>query len=101
MLNVSFEIAYDTLLVADGIEYIDASPNNIITGMAIVSRPAYPEAVATRLVAGQTGADPTEAGTGADNTHQEQNGGVNEMTMDEAVGKIADLEGEVQALREQ
>lgn len=48
MLNVSFEIAYDTLLVVEGIEYIDASPNNVITGMAIVSSPAYPEAVATR-----------------------------------------------------
>lgn len=47
-LNVSFEIAYDTLLVIDGVEYIDASPNNVITGMAIVSNPAYPEAVATR-----------------------------------------------------
>lgn len=55
MLNVSFEIAYDTLLIADGVEYIDASPNNVITGMAIVSRPAYPEAVATRLVAEEAG----------------------------------------------
>lgn len=48
MLNFSFEIvcSRDELIEKDGIEYIDASPNNALTGMAVVSVPAYEEATA-------------------------------------------------------
>lgn len=47
MLRFSFEISYSTLQVVDGVEYIDASEDNVIVGMAVVSSPAYPEATAT------------------------------------------------------
>lgn len=98
-LRVSFEIAYDTLLVVDGIEYIDASPNNVITGMAIVSRPAYPEAIATRLVAEGTAKDVATATPqeGA-RAKQDETERVNDMTMEEAKARIAELETQVQDL---
>lgn len=54
----------------DGIEYIDASPNNVITGMAIVSRPAYPEATATRLVAEDTSGGMQDVATVRDDVEQ-------------------------------
>lgn len=108
MLNVSFEIAYDTLLVVDGVEYIDASANNVITGMAIVSRPAYPEAFATRMVAEATGHREPVAEDHKENqaAHAAEKPidkpeGVHEMTLDEAKNKIADLESEVQELTRQ
>lgn len=52
-LNFSFEICYDPANVKeiDGVRYIDVSPANSLTGMAIVSVPAYPEATALSLCA--------------------------------------------------
>lgn len=50
-LNFSFEISAGDLKVEDGITIIDASENNELTAMAIVSIPAYPESKALDLVA--------------------------------------------------
>ena len=48
MLKVSYEIRYvrsDTVL-KDGVCYVDASENNYLTGMCVVSVPAFPESEA-------------------------------------------------------
>lgn len=52
-LNFSFEIRYteDHIIKKDGVTYIDAAEHNVITGMAIVSVPAYSESFALSLVA--------------------------------------------------
>lgn len=44
MLNFSFEIIYspEHVLEIDGVQYVDAYEGNVLTGMAIVSVPAYP-----------------------------------------------------------
>lgn len=54
-LNFSFEITYvpDGTITEDGVLFIDANPSNALTGMAVVSVPAYPEATALALVAEQ------------------------------------------------
>ncbi len=53
MLNFSFEITYvpEGIVMQDGVFLIDAYPGNTLTGMAVVSVPAYPEATALALVA--------------------------------------------------
>lgn len=53
-LAFSFEVKYlpeDTHLTADGARIIDVGPHNAMTGVAVVSKPAYPEAVSLDLVA--------------------------------------------------
>lgn len=55
----------------DGILYIDAAEHNVITGMAIVSVPAYEESFALSLVA--------EERTEVDNSDEEVNEGVENM----------------------
>ena len=47
-LCFSFEIRYteDHIVKKDGVLYIDAAEHNVITGMAIVSVPAYAESFA-------------------------------------------------------
>lgn len=52
-LNFSFEITYvpDATQSSDGTLLIDADERNALTGMAVVSVPAYPEATALALVA--------------------------------------------------
>ena len=52
-LNFSFELRYteDHVIVKDGVTYVDAAEHNVLTGMAIVSVPAYQEAFALSLVA--------------------------------------------------
>lgn len=54
-LNFSFEIKYvpENTVVINGVRFVDASPKNILTGMAIVTVPACREAVALNLVAEQ------------------------------------------------
>lgn len=53
ILNFSFEIKYcpEATVEIDGISYVDVSELNSLTGMAIVSVPAYQESVAYSLVA--------------------------------------------------
>lgn len=83
----------------DGIEYIDASENNVITGMAIVSNPAYPEATATRLVAAAE-EDHDEADDAGEELDAQpiDTERVNMMTLEEAMARIAELESDVQSL---
>lgn len=50
-LNFSFEISAGAVDVIDGITVVDANEENELTGMAIVSVPAYPESKALGLVA--------------------------------------------------
>lgn len=52
-LNFSFEIRYspDATVEFDGVSYVDVADTNFLTGMTIVSVPAYPESVARSLVA--------------------------------------------------
>lgn len=52
-LNFSFEISYipSAVVRKDGVLYIQANEHNMLTGLAIVSVPAYEEAVALSLVA--------------------------------------------------
>lgn len=47
-LNFSFEITYDPVntVTEDGVTYVDAGENNHLTGMAVVSVPACPDASA-------------------------------------------------------
>lgn len=72
-LNFSFEIRYteDHIIKKDGVTYIDAAEHNVITGMAIVSVPAYEESFALSLVA--------EERTEVDNSDEEVNKGVENM----------------------
>lgn len=56
LLNVSFEIKYDpkdTVNIA-GVTFVDVGENNSLTGMAIVSVPACPDASAVEMVASVT-----------------------------------------------
>lgn len=52
-LNVSFEIKYnpDNVVIKDGVRFVDAGEGNTLTGMAIVSVPACPDANALDMVA--------------------------------------------------
>ena len=50
-LNFSFEITAGDIRVEKGVTIVDASKNNELTAMAIVSVPAYPESKALDLVA--------------------------------------------------
>lgn len=52
-LNVSFEVKYDpnNLVIKDGVRFVDAGEGNTLTGMAIVSVPACPDANALDMVA--------------------------------------------------
>jgi len=52
-LNVSFEIKYNPeyTIEKDGILYIDANEENALTGLALVSVPAVPDATALDMVA--------------------------------------------------
>ena len=50
-LNFSFEISAGELREENGITIVDASDNNELTAMAVVSVPAYPESKALDLVA--------------------------------------------------
>lgn len=50
-LNFSFEISAGDIRIENGISIVDASENNELTAMAVVSIPAYPESKALDLVA--------------------------------------------------
>ena len=52
-LNVSFEIRYNpaNVIEKDGVRFVDAGDGNTLTGMAVVSVPACPDAVALDMVA--------------------------------------------------
>lgn len=52
-LNVSFEIKYNpnNIVIKDGVRFVDVGDGNTLTGMAIVSVPACPDANALDMVA--------------------------------------------------
>lgn len=52
-LNVSFEVKYNpaNIIMKDGVRFVDAGEGNTLTGMAIVSVPAYADANALEMVA--------------------------------------------------
>lgn len=53
MQNFSYEITYskNDVVIIDGVTFVDASENNNLTGMCVVSVPAYEESVAKNLIA--------------------------------------------------
>ena len=53
LLSVSFEIKYNpnNTILKDGVRFVDAGEGNTLTGMAIVSVPACPDANAQEMVA--------------------------------------------------
>lgn len=83
MLNFSFEIKYaqEATVEKDGVLYVDADERNALTGVAIVTVPAYKESIALNLVAEQQSAVTSEA-EGVETT----------MTLEEAMAKIAEQE---------
>lgn len=89
-LSFSFEILYDPkdVVEKDGILYIDASENNTITGMAIVSTPAYKESTALALIAEENG-------------QKEQKGVESAMTLEEAIAKIAEKDQAIAEMKAQ
>lgn len=58
-LNVSFEVKYNpaNIIMKDGVRFVDAGEGNTLTGMAIVSVPAYSDANALEMVAETVNAD--------------------------------------------
>ena len=58
-LNVSFEVKYNpaNIIMKDGVRFVDAGEGNTLTGMAIVSVPAYSDANALEMVAEAVNAD--------------------------------------------
>ena len=68
LLCFSFEVTYrpeDTHMATGGARIIDVGPHNALTGVAVVSKPAYAESVALDLVAElKDGGELTAAGRG-------------------------------------
>ena len=60
-MNVSFEIQYNpaNIIEKDGVRFVDAGDGNTLTGMAIVSVPACPDAIALEMVAETVNAEST------------------------------------------
>lgn len=60
-LNVSFEVKYnpENTFMKDGVRFVDAGEGNTLTGMCIVSVPAYPDADALDMVAEVVNAEET------------------------------------------
>lgn len=78
-LNFSFEIKYekDATVEKDGVLYVEQNDNNALTGVAVVSVPAYKESVALNMVAEQ---DKAEA-----------EGVEDKMTLEEVMAKLEEL----------
>ena len=78
-LNFSFEIKYekDATVEKDGVLYVEQNKNNALTGVAVVSVPAYKESVALNMVAEQ---DKAEA-----------EGVEDKMTLEEVMAKLEEL----------
>lgn len=93
-LNFSFEIKYmpENTVMIDGVRYVDAADTNALTGMAIVSTPAYRESTALSLVAeekaDEAGAEPPE-------------GVENKVTIEEAMQAIAEKDQLIAELQQQ
>ena len=86
-LNFSFEISYmpDAVQKEDGVLYIQADEHNMLTGLAIVSVPAYEEAVALSLVAEDESAQSDAAEEGVETMNQDEKTIVAEEAVEETV----------------
>lgn len=84
-LYFSFEILAGNVEMRDGLQVIDASEENELIGMAVVTIPAYPEASALKLVAEDD----------APEDRMENEKGEDESLMDENQKKIAELEAKL------
>lgn len=87
-LNFSFEIKYteNNVIKENGVLYIDAGEHNVITGMAIVSVPAYDESFALSLVAEEReDAIGEEAYEGVDKMNTEAEKNTEEVSIAETV----------------
>lgn len=94
-LNFSFEIKYvpDNTVVIEGVRYVDAADTNALTGMAIVSTPAYRESTALSLVAEEK-ADGAEAENATEGVE-------NKVTIEEAMQAIAEKDQLIAELQQQ
>lgn len=88
-LNFSFEIRYvkDATVEKDGVLYVEENRENALTGVAVVSVPAYKESVALNLVAEKTEESKTEA-----------EGVENKMTLEEAMAKLDEKDQQIEEL---
>ena len=110
MLKVSYEIRYvrSDVVMQDDVCFVDASDNNYLTGMCVVSVPAYPESTAQSMIAEDDKEEKPEAHEVEDDPEidddKEENEGADKMTLEEAMSTIAqkdqtiaELEGKVAA----
>lgn len=88
-LKFSFEIKYDkdATIEKDGVLYVDVNENNALTGVAVVSIPAYKESVALNLVAEKNEENGMEA-----------EGVENKMTLEEAMASLAEKDAQIASL---
>lgn len=112
MLSFSFEIFYypsDTI-TQDGVRYVDASERNVLRGMCIVSVPAYRESVALDMVAEEEKKEESEVLENDldepeeinDDLHDHENEeGVENMNIDEAMGLVAERDQTISDLQNQ
>lgn len=93
-LNFSFEIKYmpENTVMIEGVRYVDAADTNALTGMAIVSTPAYRESTALSLVA-----EEKEDGAEAENAPE---GVENQVTIEEAMQAIAEKDEQIAELQQ-
>lgn len=95
-LNFSFEIKYmpENTVLIEGVRYVDAADTNALTGMAIVSTPAYRESTALSLVA-------EEKADGAEAEVENPEGVENQVTIEEAMQAIAEKDQMIAELQQQ
>lgn len=95
-LNFSFEIKYSpsAVIIQDGVTYVDAADSNALTGVAIVSVPAYPESTALSLVA-------EEKQETKEFSNKANNEGADIMTLDEAMSALAEKDTKIAELTTQ
>lgn len=95
ILKFSFEIQYasDAAVEENGVLYVDANEMNALTGVAVVSIPAYDESVALKLVAQQHGTPHEGKASEAKNEGVE-----NGMTLEEAMASLAAKDEQIAAL---
>lgn len=94
-LKFSFEIQYasDAAVEENGVLYVDANEMNALTGVAVVSIPAYDESVALKLVAQQHGTPHEGKASEAKNEGVE-----NGMTLEEAMASLSAKDEQIAAL---
>lgn len=104
MLCFSFEVKYQTdytHLADGGVRVIDVGPHNALTGAAIVTTPAYPDAVALDLVAElQDGGELTATERGETMPKEQMTAEVNEEEVQVAEETVAEKAAETEAVAE-